>query len=202
MASLLLQVKAVKLSPQEPYTWASGWKSPIYCNNRITLSFPEIRTFIKEQFSQIISQHFPDAQLIAGVMTAGIPHAALLADQLHLPLCYAGEAGEDATDIAGHGSLAGQKAVLLEDLISTGGSSLKAVTALRSRGVIVVGLAAIFTYGFSSAEESFKKAECPFYTLTDYDAMLAEALTQGFIRQQELDTLRAWRQQPDKWKPQ
>lgn len=201
MASLLLQIKAVKLNPKHPFTWASGWKSPIYCNNRLTLSFPEIRTFIKEQFAAIIKEKFSSVELIAGVATAGIPHGVLAAEQLETPFCYVRSSAKD------HGLgnrieglvLPNQKAVVVEDLISTGGSSLSVVDALRKEKVDVIGLIAIFTYGFPVAEKRFEEAHCPFFTLTDYESLLTEATAQGAILPGELHTLRNWREQPDKW---
>ena len=201
MASLLLQIKAVKLNAKQPFTWSSGWKSPIYCDNRLTLSFPEIRTFIKEQFTSIIKEKFSSAELIAGVATAGIPHGVLVADALETPFCYVRSTAK------GHGlgnsiegvALPGQKAIVVEDLISTGGSSLNAVEALRQANVEVIGLIAIFTYGFPVSEKRFQEANCPFYTLTDYESLLTEALAQRTILPDELSILRKWREAPDKW---
>jgi orotate phosphoribosyltransferase len=201
MASLLLQIKAVKLNPQHPFTWSSGWKSPIYCDNRLTLSFPEIRTFIKEQFASIIKEKFPTAEIIAGVATAGIPHGVLVADHFEMPFCYVRSSAK------GHGLenkiegliLANQKAIVVEDLISTGGSSLSVVNALREQKVEVIGLVAIFSYGFSIAEKRFEENDCPFFTITDYESLLTEALKQEVILPEQLDTLRRWREQPDKW---
>ena len=201
MAALLLQIKAVKLSPAKPFTWASGWKSPIYCDNRLTLSFPEIRTFIKEQLSEIIKQKFSETELIAGVATAGIAHGALAADFLETPFCYVRSSPKD------HGlenrieglALPGQKVCVVEDLISTGASSLSAVNALRSNGCSVSGMAAIFTYGFEIAEKSFNEAHCPFYTLTDYETLLHEAVEANYIQQAEITSLQQWRKAPDQW---
>jgi orotate phosphoribosyltransferase len=201
MASLLLQIKAVKLNPQNPFTWSSGWKSPIYCDNRLTLSFPEIRTFIKEQFSDIIKEKFSDAEIIAGVATAGIPHGVLVADNFETPFCYVRSSAK------GHGLenrieglvLPNQKAVVIEDLISTGGSSLSVVDALREQKVEVIGLVAIFSYGFLIAEKRFEEKNCPFFTITDYESLLAEALKQKVILPEQLTALRYWREQPDKW---
>ncbi len=201
MASLLLQARAVQLNPQQPYTWSSGWKSPIYCDNRLTLSFPEIRTYIKEKLAEIIREKFPETELIAGVATAGIPHGALVADHLETPFCYVRSAPKN------HGlknrieglALAGQHAIVVEDLISTGGSSLSVLAALRESGVIAAGMIAIFTYGFPSAEKKFRDADCPVYTLTDYEALLHVAVDEGSILSSELNTLKQWRDHPENW---
>ena len=203
MASLLLQIKAVKLNPKQPFTWSSGWKSPIYCDNRLTLSFPEIRTFIKEQFASIIKEKFPSAELISAVATAGIAHGAIVAEELETPFCYvrASAKGHGLGNIIEGLALPGQKAIVVEDLISTGGSSLNAVQALRQAKVEVIGLIAIFTYGFPVTEKKFEEANCPFYTLTDYESLLKEALAQRIILTDELSILHKWRMSPDKWEP-
>ncbi|MCY7409011.1 MAG: orotate phosphoribosyltransferase [Chitinophagales bacterium] len=201
MASLLLQIKAVKLNPKQPFTWSSGWKSPIYCDNRLTLSYPEIRTYIKESLTTLVKEKFKEAELIAGVATAGIAHGALLAENVETPFCYVRSSAK------GHGlgnkieglALPQQKAVVVEDLISTGGSSLSVVDALRDAGVEVIGLVAIFSYGFAVAEKKFAETKCPFYTLTDYENLLPEALAAGYIHPNELETLRQWRQSPETW---
>lgn len=201
MASLLLQINAVKLNLQRPYTWSSGWKSPIYCDNRLTLSFPEIRTFIKESMASLIREQFPQTELIAGVATAGIAHGALTADVLNTPFCYVRSAAK------GHGlgnkieglAVPGQKTVVVEDLISTGGSSLSVVSALRDAGCEVVGLIAIFNYGFPLAEEHFLQAGCTFYTLTDYTTLVKEAIQDGTVTTGDLHTLEQWRLSPSTW---
>jgi orotate phosphoribosyltransferase len=201
MAALLLQIQAVKLSPQQPFTWSSGWKSPIYCDNRITLSYPEIRTFIKEQFAAVIRDHFTSSELIAGVATAGIAHGAILAEHVETPFCYVRSSSK------GHGLgnrieglvLPNQKVLVVEDLISTGGSSLSVVEALREFHAEVTGLIAIFTYGFPVAEKKFSEANVPFFTLTDYETLLNEALKRGTIKSEELSTLKQWRQSPETW---
>lgn len=201
MAALLLQIKAVRLNLREPFTWSSGWKSPIYCDNRLSLSFPEIRTFIKEQLAAVIKEKFPETELIAGVATAGIPHGALIADLLETPFCYVRSSAK------GHGlgnkieglALPGRKAVVVEDLISTGGSSLQVVEALREAGCEVMGLVAIFTYGFPVAEKHFEDAGCQFYTLTDYETLVHESLALGTIQQKELESLQQWRVAPGQW---
>jgi len=201
MARLLLQIKAIKLNLEEPFTWSSGWKSPIYCDNRLTLSFPEIRTYIKEELGSIIKERFSQTEVIAGVATAGIAHGAVVADYLETPFCYVRSSAK------GHGlgnrieglALPGQKAVVVEDLISTGGSSLSVVDALREAGCEVIGLVAIFTYGFPISEKRFEESNCPFYTLTDYETLLKESLKQGSITADDLSKLKEWRMAPDKW---
>ena len=201
MASLLLQIKAIRLNVQEPFTWSSGWKSPIYCDNRLTLSFPEIRSYIKEQLSMIVREKFPQTELVAGVATAGIAHGALVAEHLETPFCYVRSSAK------GHGLgnrieglvLPGQETFVIEDLISTGGSSLSVVDALREAGARVAGMAAIFTYGFPEADKKFNEAGIGYYTLTDYESLLGEALSQGVITKDQLETLKSWREAPDKW---
>ena len=201
MAALLLQIQAVKLSPGQPFTWSSGWKSPIYCDNRITLSYPEIRTFIKEQFAAVIRDHFTSSELIAGVATAGIAHGAILAEHVETPFCYVRSSSK------GHGLgnrieglvLPNQKVLVVEDLISAGGSSLSVVDALREVTAEVTGLIAIFTYGFPIAEKKFVEAHVPFFTLTDYETLLNEALKRGTIKSEELSTLQQWRRSPETW---
>lgn len=201
MAALLLQIHAVKLNPVQPYTWSSGWKSPIYCDNRLTLSFPEIRTYIKESFVRLLKEKFPATELIAGVATAGIAHGALLADALETPFCYVRSSAKThglGNKIEGL-AMAGQKVVVVEDLLSTGGSSLAAVDALRNAGCAVIGLVAIFTYGFPVATAKFEAAGCPFFTLTDYETLLQAALNNGTITGADLKNLDAWRVSPSTW---
>ena len=201
MAEFLLEIKAVILNATEPFTWASGIKSPIYCDNRKTLSHPKVRNFIKTSFSDLIDDEFGDTDVIAGVATAGIPHGALVADVLNLPFVYVRDKPK------GHGLEnqiegklePGQRVFVIEDLISTGGSSLKAVEALRSAGAEVVGLGAIFTYGFPQAQEAFDKANCKAVTLTNYDTLLDIALRNNYIKQEELDTLKGWKENPQAW---
>jgi orotate phosphoribosyltransferase len=201
MAALLLQVSAVKLNPQQPFTWSSGWKSPIYCDNRITLSFPEIRSYIKEQFAAIIREKFIATEVIAGVATAGIAHGAILAEHVETPFCYVRSSSK------GHGLgnrieglvLPQQKVLVVEDLISTGGSSLGVVEALREAQAEVIGLIAIFTYGFSVAEKKFAEAGVPFFTLTDYETLLPQAVKQGVIEPAQTETLQQWRRSPETW---
>lgn len=201
MAALLLQVKAVKLSPAQPFTWSGGWKSPIYCDNRITLSFPEIRSYIKEQFANIIREKFTITEVIAGVATAGIAHGAILAEHVETPFCYVRSSSKN------HGLgnrieglvLPDQKVLVVEDLISSGGSSLSVVDALREAKADVIGLVAIFTYGFPVAEEKFLEAGVPFYTLTDYETLLPQAVKQGVIQSAQMETLQQWRRSPETW---
>lgn len=201
IADLLLQINAVKISASNPFEWASGWRSPIYCDNRLTLSFPEVRTAIRDVFVERISESFDRPDAIAGVATGGIAHGALVADRLGLPFLYVRSASKGhglQNRIEGHVS-AGQKVVVIEDLISTGGSSLSAVEALRSADVDVVGMAAIFTYGFARATENFNRADCPLITLTDYAYLLEIAVEQNKIRQSDLTSLKAWRESPETW---
>ncbi len=200
-ASLLLQIKAIKLNLQTPFTWASGWNSPIYCDNRLTLSYPEIRTYIKEQLAEIVKKKFPECDCIAGVATAGIAHGALLADALDLPFIYVRSAPKShgLTNMIEGKVISGQKIIVVEDLISTGGSSLNVVNALRAVDCEVLGLLALFTYGFDVAENNFLNAECPFYTLTDYDVLIRKAVDHGFAEKSDIESLSAWRMKPDEW---
>jgi len=201
IADELLKIKAVKLRPQNPFTWASGWKSPIYCDNRISLSFPAVRTYIRQEFCNAILTHYGKPDIIAGVATGGVPQGVLVAQELGVPFIYIRSAAKEH----GMGNLIeglyekGQKVVVVEDLISTGGSSLKAVESLREAGLIVKGLTAIFTYGFSLAERSFEKAECPYITLTDYTTLIEQALNANYINEEELVELHKWKENPEKW---
>jgi orotate phosphoribosyltransferase len=201
IAGLLLQCHAIKLSPQKPFHWASGWKSPIYCDNRKTLAFPEIRNTIKYSFVDSIKEIYLSTEAIAGVATGAIAQGALVADMLGLPFMYV------RSEPKGHGlenliegdPVAGQKVVVVEDLISTGGSSLKAVEALRRAGCEVLGMAAIFTYGFPRAVEAFAAAKCPLITLSNYDALIELAVESGYITADLLPELQMWRQSPETW---
>lgn len=201
MARHLLRIKAVKLSPQEPYTWASGWRSPIYCDNRKTLSHPDVRSFIRDRFAAIVRQNFKDAEVIAGVATGGIAHGVLVAEMLELPFIYV------RTGAKGHGLKnqvegdlsTGKKVVVIEDLISTGGSSLNAVEALREAGCQVLGMAAIFTYGFDQAKNAFKDADVQLHTLTNYPVLLDQAMQSGSIGESDLPRLNEWRVDPANW---
>lgn len=201
IAGLLLQCHAVKLSPDKPFTWASGWKSPIYCDNRKTLAYPEIRNTIKFSFVELIKEKFLSTEAIAGVATGAIAHAVLVADFLKLPFMYVRpEAKSHGLQNMVEGEpRSGQKVVIIEDLISTGGSSLKAVSALRDAGCEVLGMTAIFTYGFPKSAESFRQAGCLMYTLSDYDSMIQLAIETGYISDQYKETLKTWRQSPETW---
>ena len=202
VAEFLLQIKAIKLQPANPFVWASGWKSPIYCDNRKTLSYPSIRTFIRQAYADLILDSFGKPDVIAGVATGGIAQGALVAQELGLPFIYvrtSAKAHGLGNQIEGDFE-AGQKVVVIEDLISTGGSSLSAVSALRAAGCEVKGLVAIFSYGFDVANKSFKEAKCPFETLTNYDFLIAEALRHEYINEADLESLKKWREDPSNWK--
>lgn len=201
LARLLLEAGCVKLQPEQPFTWASGWISPFYCDNRKTLAYPPVRTFVKNSLAQLIRSHYPHAQAIAGVATGAIAQAALVADALQLPMCYVRPQAKDhGMGKQIEGTLPpGAQVVVVEDLISTGGSSLKAVAALRSEGFDVLGMVASFTYGFDTAQQAFRDAALELHTLTCYDALVHTALAQGHIRPEHLPLLAAWRQQPEQW---
>lgn len=202
VAEFLLQIKAVKLQPNNPFTWASGWKSPIYCDNRVTLSYPAIRTHIRQSYSAAVIDFFGKPDVIAGVATGGIAQGALVAEELGVPFIYV------RSEAKGHGMgnqiegyfEKGQKVVVIEDLISTGGSSLKAIEALREAELDVKGLIAIFTYGFDVAVESFNAAKCPFVTLTDYDYLIEKALNNDYITENDIISLKEWKSSPSTWK--
>ena len=200
-ARKLLEVKAVKLQPNEPFTWASGWKSPIYTDNRKTLSFPELRTMVKLALTHMILEHFPQAEAVAGVATGAIAQGALVADELNLPYVYVRPKPKDhgmGNQIEGE-LPAGAKVIVVEDLISTGGSSLKAVDALRQAGFEVVGMVASYTYGFPIAEESFREAGVELLTISDYEHVVAEALETGYIADSDVTLLKKWREDPAHW---
>jgi orotate phosphoribosyltransferase len=202
IAAALLKIGAIKLRPNEPFKWASGWNSPIYCDNRLSLSFPEVRTDIKNDIAYVIRKHFKDAEAIAGVATAGIPQGALVADAMSLPLIYVRPKPKDH----GMGNLIegkitpGQKVVVIEDLISTGGSSLKAVEALKDAGFIILGMVAIFTYGFKTAEDNFKNAGVELIALSNYEALIEEAVKTNYVKASDLESLKVWRQDPAAWR--
>lgn len=200
-ASQLLQVGAVKLRPAEPFTWASGWKSPIYCDNRQLLSYPEIRSFVKRSLVELCRLHFPDAEVVAGVATGAIAQGALVADELGLPFVYVRPKPKDhGMQNLIEGRLeAGRRVVVVEDLISTGGSSLKAVEAIRQQGCEVVGMVASFTYGFPVAERAFAEAGVKLFTISDYEAVVVEAAKAGYVDAADLETLAQWRRQPEAW---
>ena len=201
VANKLLRVKAVKLQPRNPFTWASGWKSPIYCDNRKTLSYPQIRTYIKTQIARLILENYPDVDVIVGVATGAIAQAALVADELGLPMIYIRPTPKDqGLENLIEGDLRPrQKVVVIEDLISTGGSSLKAVEAIRNDGSTVLGMIAIFSYNFPVAEEKFKNAKVKLTTLCNYNAVLAEALATHYITEDDMETLNKWRIDPSTW---
>jgi orotate phosphoribosyltransferase len=200
VARQLLQINAIKLSPQKPFTWASGIKSPIYCDNRVALSYPEVRAYITEHLVKA-SADFHEFDAIAGVATAGIPHGAILADRLGMPFAYVrSKAKSHGRQNLIEGSLKeGSKVLVIEDLISTGGSSLQAVQALREAGCEVVGVLAIFTYEFNSSVHAFAEADCPLHTLSAYTALLNEAVAQNHITDEQLETLQSWREHPETW---
>jgi len=201
VAEFLLQIKAVTLSVDEPYTWASGWKSPIYCDNRRTLSYPRIRTFIRQEIVKTIDENFGRPDVIAGVATGGIAQAALVAQELGLPLVYVRPKAK------GHGKQnqiegnieTGQSVIVIEDLVSTGNSSLIAVDALREAGCIVKGMVAILSYGFDTARKNFLEHKCPLVTLSDYNAILDKAIESNYIKSSDLESLQTWRENPSEW---
>jgi len=200
-AESLLNIQAVKLNKNEPFTWASGWKSPIYCDNRKTLSYPEVRTYIRDEFAAVIEKLYPNVDVIAGVATGAIANGALVADKLNKPFVYV------RPDKKSHGMKnqvegaikEGQTVVVVEDLISTGGSSLKAVDALRDAGCKVVGMVAIFSYGFSVAEDNFKESKVDLTILTDYNTMINQAKEAGFVSSDDVESLKEWRLSPSTW---
>jgi len=200
-AAKLLKVKAIKLQPQNPFTWASGWKSPFYCDNRKTLSYPELRSFVKLEISRIIMERFPEVEAVAGVATGAIPQGALVADTLSLPFVYVRSKPKDhGLENLIEGELKpGMKVVVVEDLISTGGSSLKAVEAIRQNGCEVIGMVAAYTYGFAVATEAFKQAKVELVTLTNYEAVVAEAARTGYIQESDIQLLNEWRRDPAHW---
>jgi orotate phosphoribosyltransferase len=201
VAEFLLQIKAVKLSPDVPFTWASGWQSPIYCDNRITLSYPRIRTFIRQEFVKEITESFGKPEVIAGVATGGIAQGALIAQELGVPFVYVRAASKGhglQNRIEGHIE-SGASVVVIEDLISTGQSSLSAVNALREAGCDVKGMAAIFTYGFEMAEQNFLDAGCRLVTLSDYNHLISQAIKSKYIDKKSKASLDAWRKSPSTW---
>jgi orotate phosphoribosyltransferase len=200
-AKLLLQINAIKLNPAKPYTWASGWKSPIYCDNRKTLSYPDVRHDIYNSFVKIINDTYPDVEGIAGVATGAIAHGVLVAEKMDLPFIYVRSSakGHGLENLIEGDYSPGQRYVVVEDLVSTGGSSLNAVEALRKAGCNVLGMTAIFTYGFPAAVDNFLKAKCQLNTLSNYETLVEVASETGYVTKNDLDTLRVWRQAPDKW---
>jgi orotate phosphoribosyltransferase len=201
VAEKLLQAKAIRLSPDNPFTWASGWKSPIYCDNRKVLSFPFIRDFIKSEMCNVVFEKFPDAELLAGVATAGIAWGAMTADQLKLPYVYVRPKPKEhglGNQVEGYYEK-GQKVVVIEDLVSTGKSSLQVVDVLTDLGVDVIGMVSIFTYGFPVATEAFKKASLPYISLTDYAALIELAVANGSINNTQQAMLLNWKNNPAEW---
>lgn len=202
IAGKLLDIEAIKLNLDQPFTWSSGWKSPIYCDNRLSLSYPEIRTSIKNALAAAIKHKYKDAEAIAGVATAGIPQGALVAEALNLPFLYV------RSKPKGHGMenmiegkvTPGQKVVVIEDLVSTGGSSLKAAEALKANNIEVLGMAAIFTYGFDLADKNFSDAGIPLICLSNYNLLLEEALKRGYIQKEQVASLEDWRKDPANWR--
>lgn len=200
-AEKLLQIQAVKVQPDHPFTWASGWKSPIYCDNRKVLSHPHIRDFVKSELANAVLEHFGDADCIAGVATAGIPHGALAADLLRLPFVYVRNKPK------GHGLgnqiegvlAPGQKVVVIEDLVSTGKSSLEAVLALKAAGAEVIGMCALFTYGFDKAAQAFEDAGVPLITISDYSELIDLLQLQNKLSEEQVASLKEWRSAPDQW---
>ncbi len=201
VASDLLQIKAIKLNKDNPFTWSSGWKSPIYCDNRLSLSYPEIRTQIKNALAEAAKIKYPGLEAIAGVATAGIPQGALLADALDVPFVYvrAKAKGHGMENLIEGKVSPGQKVVLVEDLVSTGGSSLKAAEALKKAGMEVMGMLAIFTYGFPLAAKNFEDAGILLHCLSDYSTMLQIAIGQGYITEKDVESLEQWRSDPSTW---
>jgi orotate phosphoribosyltransferase len=201
VAKSLLDIKAVMLRPENPFTWASGWKSPFYCDNRKTLSYPGLRDFIKIEFARVIQERFGQVDAIAGVATGAIAMGALVADLLNLPFVYVRSAPKDhGLENLIEGDLRpGMKVVVVEDLISTGGSSLKAVQAVRNNGCEVIGMVASYTYGFDVAEKAFEAADVKLITLTNYEAVLEVAQETGYITEDELPLLNEWRKDPAHW---
>jgi orotate phosphoribosyltransferase len=201
VAEKLLQINAIRLNLQNPFTWASGWHSPIYCDNRRILSFPYVRDFIKSEMSNVIFEAFPDAELIAGVATGGIAHGALVADQLKLPFVYVRSGakghglGNRIEGVLGQG----QKTVVVEDLVSTGGSSLDACRALREAGAEITGLVSVFNYGFPVAEEAFADAGIPVRSLSNYNVLIGVAREKGIVSAEQMEILSAWRRSPQTW---
>ena len=201
LASKLLKIKAIKLQPNEPFTWASGWKSPFYCDNRKTLSYPELRTFVKLELSRLVAEKYPQAEAIAGVATGAIAQGALVADQLALPFVYVRSKPKDhGLENLIEGDLQPKsKVVVIEDLISTGSSSLKAGEAIRRADCEVVGMVASYTYGFGVAEKAFADAGVELTTLTNYEAVIHVALQQGYIKAEDISMLDEWRSNPSQW---
>ncbi len=204
IAEYLLQIKAIKLQPKEPFIWASGWKSPIYCDNRITLSYPVVRTYFRQQLVKLVQEEFGTPEIIVGVATAGIPQGVLVAQELGLPFAYVRSAPKEhgRQNLVEGEIQPGQRAVVIEDTVSTGKSSLRAIDSLKEKGIEVVGLVSIFNYGFPEAETAFKNVRCRFYSLSNYDTLLDQAVKGAYISSSELEVLRSWRVNPSEWMTQ
>lgn len=201
VAELLLEAKAIKLSPEKPFQWSSGWLSPIYCDNRVALSFPDTRTYIKKALADLIKTEYPDVDAVVGVATGGIAQGALVADLLELPFAYVRpEPKKHGMGNQIEGRLEkGQSVIIVEDLISTGGSSLKVVDALRNAGIEVAGMIAIFTYGFQVAQNNFEEKDVKLSVLSNYDALISTAVALDYVTPEQVESLSAWRVQPDQW---
>ncbi|MCK5666793.1 MAG: orotate phosphoribosyltransferase [Thiotrichaceae bacterium] len=201
VANSLLQIKAIKLNNEEPFTWASGLRSPIYCDNRKSLSFPKIRTYIRQELAKAITDKFGDVDVIAGVATAGIPQGALVAQELGLPFVYVRSSKKEhgMTNMIEGVLNKGQSVVVIEDLVSTGKSSINAVVALREAGAKVKGMAAIFSYGLPIAIKNLKDAACPLVTLSDYNSLIKEAVENSYINDRDRDSLLTWKSDPQAW---
>ena len=198
----MLQIKAIILQPENPFKWASGWNSPIYCDNRKTLSYPEVRNYIRQSISLMIKSHYKGANIIAGVATAGIPHGVLVAEELGLPFIYVRAEAKNhgkKNQIEGHFE-EGQSVILVEDLISSGKSSIEVVKVLRSKNLNVKGVVSIFTYGFQNAIDNFDKENCKYISLSDYNSLLEEAIKSQYIKEDDLSILKEWRINPSNWK--
>jgi orotate phosphoribosyltransferase len=201
IADFLMQIKAIKVSVAEPFTWASGLKSPIYCDNRVSLSHPKIRTYIRQQLAKAVEEHFGKPDAIAGVATGAIAQGALVAEALGLPFVYVRSApkGHGLGNLVEGEVKAGQSVIVIEDLVSTGSSSLKAVEALRDAGCEVKGMVAIFSYGFKTATDNFKKQKCRLVTLSNYETVIQQAIQHNYVTDRDLKTLKAWRDHPEDW---
>jgi orotate phosphoribosyltransferase len=204
IAESLLQIKAIKLQPKNPFTWASGWKSPIYCDNRIALSHPSIRTYIRQKLSELIQDEFGAVEMISGVATAGIPQGVLVAQDLGLPFTYVRSSAKDhgRNNLIEGEVVSGQRVVVIEDLVSTGKSSLQAVKALRDAGCNVVGLVSIFSYGLDIAAQNFADAKCPLFSLCNYEALIKVAVEKSYVLDADIDMLEQWRRDPSTWSPE
>lgn len=201
IAKKLLEINAIKLDVDAPFSWASGWKSPIYCDNRLSLSYPEVRSYIKNQLAKTIQDNFEGVEAIAGVATAGIPQGALVADALNIPFIYVRSKpkGHGMENLIEGKVTTGQKVVVIEDLVSTGGSSLKAIEALRKNEISVLGMVSIFTYGFSVAEENFRNDNVKLISLSSYSEMIDEALKLNYVTEGQISSLKKWREDPGTW---